>query len=103
VVLPLEAADPGSSLSPPRGAGAALADRGLTPSGIVSQDEEAIRVRAAIEALEDATDRAILQLRFVDGISLRQIAERLSLSIDRVRDRFGFGLRHLQRHLESLR
>jgi RNA polymerase sigma factor (sigma-70 family) len=66
-------------------------------------DEQARLVQAALERLADDTDRAILRLRFFDGLSLRQIAERLALSYDKVREHYQSGLGQLERELGRLR
>ena len=45
----------------------------------------------------------IVRLRFFEGLSLRQVAGRLQLSYDKVRERFRFSVRRLQQYLEELR
>jgi RNA polymerase sigma factor (sigma-70 family) len=66
-------------------------------------DEQVERVRAALERLTDDQDRQIVHLRFLEGLSLRQIATRLGRSHEFVRQRFHAALRVLERELESLR
>ena len=73
-----------------------------TPSATIQADEQAQMVRAAIERIPDTTDRTIVRLRFFDCLSLRQIAERLNLSYDKVRDRYQASMRLLERELGGL-
>src|SRR5262249_23599367 len=47
-----------------------------TPSNQARAGEAGSLVHQALERIPDATDRAIVQLRFFEGLSLRQIAER---------------------------
>ena len=49
-----------------------------------------------------ARDREIVRLCFFDGLSLRQIAERLQLSYDKVRQRYHRSLKVLERELGGL-
>jgi RNA polymerase sigma factor (sigma-70 family) len=72
---------------------------GPTPSANAGLEEQAQRIRAALEKLPQATDREIMQLCFFEGLSLRQIAERLQLSYDKVRERYHCSLKALQREL----
>lgn len=73
-----------------------------TPSAVAVAAEVDLRVRAALEAVPGDTDRRILQLCFVQGLSLRNIAEQLDIGYDKVRERYHAGLRFLGRELESL-
>jgi RNA polymerase sigma factor (sigma-70 family) len=75
------------------------ADPEPTPSVNLSTDEQARLVQAALERLADDTGRTILRLRFFDGLSLRQIADRLAISYDKVRERYQSGLAQLEREL----
>jgi len=75
---------------------------GPTPSANAGLEEQAERIRAALEALPEATDREIVRLCFFDGLSLRQIAERLALSYDKVRERYHRSLKVLERELGGL-
>jgi RNA polymerase sigma-70 factor (ECF subfamily) len=70
-----------------------------TPSAIVCLDEETRRVEAAIASLPDELDRSIIQLRFFDGLSLRQISERLATSYERVLGRYHAALAVLENTL----
>lgn len=74
-----------------------------SPSAHAEAAERAERVRAALNRLDDHEDRQIVHLRFVEGLSLRQIAARLSRNHEHVRQRFHAALRLLERDLEDLR
>ena len=73
-----------------------------SPSEEVGAHERAVLVRAAVSRLPQSLDRQILKLRFFEGLSLRQIADRLSIGYDRVRERYAISLRWLERDLEPL-
>jgi RNA polymerase sigma factor (sigma-70 family) len=60
----------------------------LTPSANAQADEQARRVQEALARLSDPLDRYIIRLRFFEGISLRQIAERLGSNHETVRQRY---------------
>jgi RNA polymerase sigma factor (sigma-70 family) len=64
------------------------ADGGPSPSANLRAGEQTRLVLEALERLPDETDRRIMRLRFFEGQSLRQIADRLPLPYDHVRDRF---------------
>jgi RNA polymerase sigma factor (sigma-70 family) len=82
------------SLNPPAG--------GSTPSSHVRQGEEGTLLHEALENIPEVMDRLIIRLRFYEGLSLRQIAEQLQVSPDKVRERFHFTLRRLERDLKGL-
>jgi RNA polymerase sigma-70 factor, ECF subfamily len=98
VVLPLRDGGPGSSDGGWRREPAA---DGPTPSGAFQIDEEARLVQSALEKIPDSLDRDILRLRFFEGVSLRQIAERLGLRYLIVRERYQVSLRVMERELED--
>jgi RNA polymerase sigma factor (sigma-70 family) len=75
---------------------------GPTVSATVRQAEQTQLIQAALERMDDEVSAAIIRLHFFEGLSLRQIAGRLSLSYDKVRDRYAAGMRHLERELGSL-
>lgn len=74
-----------------------------SPSSIVRVGERERLIRAALESLTDETAKKILQLRFVDGLSLRQISDQLGISYDKVREQFNRSLRYLESKLEGLK
>jgi len=69
---------------------------GKSPSGIAATSEDTCRVRKAVERIADPTDRAVIQLAFWDGLSLREIADILDQSYDSVRRRFHSALRGIE-------
>jgi RNA polymerase sigma factor (sigma-70 family) len=99
-LLRLDAAGPAGSSSD--AAGVEPAAGGPTPSVNVGSEEQAQLIRAALENLPEAVDREIMRLCFFEGLSLRQIAARLPLSYDKVRERYHHGLRVLERTLGRL-
>ncbi len=68
---------------------------GSTPSSAVRRDEETDQIRAALESLSDIEERDVVRLRFFESLPLREIAKRLNLTYDQVRDRFHKGMEHL--------
>ena len=73
-----------------------------TPSANAQAEEQARLVQEAIARLSDPLDREIVQLRFVDGLSLRQIAVKLGCNHESVRQRYHAVLGRLQRELGGL-
>jgi RNA polymerase sigma factor (sigma-70 family) len=73
-----------------------------TPSANAQAQEQAWRVQEALTRLADPLDRDIVRLRFFEGISLRQIAERLGCNHETVRQRYHTLLHQLQRDLDGL-
>ena len=70
-----------------------------TASSIFVHDEEAMRLQAAMKQCLDDQGRQVLSLRVVEGLSLKEISERLSLSYDQVRYKFDKSLATLQKQL----
>jgi RNA polymerase sigma-70 factor, ECF subfamily len=100
-LMSLDAAVPGGSTYAGKAAEPA-ADQ-PTPSANVRAGERARLVREALAELADEKDREIVRLCFFEGLSLRQVADRLQFSYDAVRQRFHGSLRRLERRLEELR
>jgi RNA polymerase sigma factor (sigma-70 family) len=98
--LRLDAA-PGADTSSAAG-GLDPAAGGPTPSANVGAAEEARLIRDALDKIPDDTDREIVHLCFFQGLSLCQIAEKLNLSYDKVRERYHQCLRFLDRELGEL-
>jgi RNA polymerase sigma factor (sigma-70 family) len=73
-----------------------------TPSAHLWAAERREAVRAAVETLTDEKDREIIRLRFFEEQSLAQIARRLQLSYDDVRERFHRSLQRLEPYLREL-
>ncbi len=76
---------------------------GQSPSTLAGGEERMRRVRAALETLPDAHQREIVRLHVFEGVTLRQIGERLSLTYDQVRDRYRAAMRRLESDLDGLR
>jgi len=76
--------------------------RESSPAASAQAEEDARLVRSAIDQIPGETDRAIIRLRFGEGLSLQEISQRLSLSYDEVRDRFHASIRHLEQELAEL-
>ena len=76
-------------------------NRNSTPSAGSQfvRDEEAERLQAAMSECLDQQGQLVLNLRVVEGLSLKQISERLSLSYDQVRYKFEKSLAELQKKL----
>jgi RNA polymerase sigma factor (sigma-70 family) len=85
-----------------QGAGIDPAGSGPTPSAIAAGHEQDHLVRQAILKIPNETDREIVRFYFFEGLSLRQIAERLGLSYDKVRERHHASLGFLERELGGL-
>jgi RNA polymerase sigma factor (sigma-70 family) len=73
-----------------------------TPSAELHAEDRRNVVQAALQHLPDEMDREIVRLRFFEDLSLAQIAKRLDLSYDNVRDRFHDSLKRLEPHLQKL-
>jgi RNA polymerase sigma factor (sigma-70 family) len=67
-----------------------------TASSIVNDEEQREKLHDAIESLSSAESKKIVVMCFHEGLSLRQIAGRLSISYDQVRYRFHAALRELE-------
>lgn len=72
-----------------------------SPSSVLGTDEQKRLVVQAIEQLPPEV-RAIVRLRFYDGLTLREIAAREQLTYDQVRYRFEQGMEELERLLGTL-
>lgn len=75
------------------------AGRTPTPSAIVGDGEVADLLRQTIEQLPDPLDREVVRLAHFEGVSLRQIAKRLNVSLDIVRARYHKSLKALAQTL----
>jgi RNA polymerase sigma factor (sigma-70 family) len=76
---------------------------GLSPSAHAEADERVELIRAALDKIADEVDHRIVHLCFFEGISLRDVAERLHLNREDVRQRFHTAMRFLEQELEGLR
>jgi RNA polymerase sigma factor (sigma-70 family) len=84
------------------GAGLDPLASGPTASANVGAEEQARLIREAVARIPQLTDREIVRLCFFEGQSLRQVAESLQLSYDKVRERYHHALRVLERELGGL-
>lgn len=75
--------------------------REASPSAYARSEELDRSVREAIAKLPDALNADIVRLYMLEGLNLAQIAERLGLGYDKVRDRYWATMRHLQRDLKE--
>jgi RNA polymerase sigma factor (sigma-70 family) len=91
-------------LAEPDGAGGTGEPPGRepTPSVNLRRVEQHESVRAALERLPSEPGRVIVRLHFFEGVSLREVARRLSLSYDQVRERYRVSMRFLERELGPL-
>lgn len=92
----------GPGRSTGRGAPVVALDGGPTPSANVRGREAARLVQSALEKLPDQLDRDIVRLRVFEGLSLRDTAARLELTLDRVRGRYQAALKRLEKDLGGL-
>ena len=72
-----------------------------TPSAEAGKDERASLIQSALERLPSAESREVLRLCFFDGLTLRQVAERLALTYSQVRERYHAAMRVLERDLKD--
>ena len=98
-VLPLGVPMPGQSSSD-GGVVDPLA-RELTPSAYAREGERDEKIHEVLDQLEDSVGSEIVRLRFFQGMSLQEIAKKLDLTYDRVRDRYRSAMRKLERDLEG--
>ncbi len=77
----------------------ALADTGTSPSGQAARDEERGRVREALAALTP-TDREVLELRYIEGLSFAEVAQRLAIGLSAVKMRHLRSVERLSRLLD---
>jgi RNA polymerase sigma factor (sigma-70 family) len=98
--LPLDA--PGSGESGDEQGGLDPASSGPSPSTNVQAHEQARLIREALARIPADQDREIVRLSFFEGLSLRDIARRLNLSYDKVRERYHCTLRRLEHELKGL-
>jgi RNA polymerase sigma factor (sigma-70 family) len=73
-----------------------------SPSANARLDERDRLVLQALADLPDEIDRTLVRLRFFDGLSLREITDRVGLTYDQVRLRYQQALRQLGSRLGKL-
>ena len=72
----------------------------ISPSQIVMRDEEALRLRAAMQHLPD-DEREAVRLRYFENWTLPQIGEHLGLTPDAVIWLMKRSMKHLKEHLKN--
>lgn len=77
-----------------------VAGHETTPSQIVMRDEEASRLRAAMQHLPD-DEREAVRLRYFENWTLQQIGEHLGLNSDAVVWLMKRSMKHLKEHLQD--
>ena len=97
----LDAALPGPSTAPWGHSQPETAEP--SPSGHAEANEQAKHIREALDRLADYGTTQIVRLRFLEGLSLRQIAAKLSRNHEHIRQPFHAALRLLEHDLEDLR
>jgi RNA polymerase sigma factor (sigma-70 family) len=73
-----------------------------TPSARLRAQEQERLVEGALGGIDDPTDREIVRLYFFAGLSLTKIADRLGVTLDRVRKGFHDSLRRMRLDLDAL-
>lgn len=58
--------------------------------------------QAALKCIANPAGREIVRFRFYEGLSLRQVAQRLGLGYDQVRQRYQIIIRRLERELGGM-
>jgi RNA polymerase sigma factor (sigma-70 family) len=73
-----------------------------SPSTNAAAEELLRLIHQALDKLDDATQKDIVRLQFFEGLSLRQIADRLGINREQVRQEFHAAMRQLEHDLRSL-
>ena len=93
--------DDGSAPDASRARRDQLPAAGPTPSHDLRMQDQGIKIREALQAL-DADERLVIEMAFFGGLSFPQIATQTSLSHDQIRSRFHKALARLGRSLDGL-
>ena len=72
-----------------------------TPSSIMVRNESVEQLQEAISACLNDEAKTILELRMTEGLSLTEIAERLEMTYDMIRNRYKTSLRLLEKWLKE--
>ncbi|MCZ6692161.1 MAG: RNA polymerase sigma factor [Planctomycetota bacterium] len=73
-----------------------------SPSSSARANERAQGVRAALGRIPNETDAAILRMRWIEGMTLKEISERLHVHYEKVRDRYRLTMLGMERDLKDL-
>ncbi len=90
---------PTDTPGPPQKAEALAKDP--TPSECIRAEEMARMVRAAVDALPNKMDAAIIRMRFFQGMKIEDVCGQLGLGYDAVRNRYRAASRELQGKLRE--
>ncbi len=71
-----------------------------TPSSYANARSQAARLRDAIDRM-DPLDAEVMKLRFLEGLTVREVAERLGLTVDQVRTIIDRGIKRLGWELDD--
>jgi RNA polymerase sigma-70 factor (ECF subfamily) len=74
-----------------------------SPSTNARMNEQDCRIQEAMARCLNTDEREIIRLEFFEGLTLTQVAARLGLTYDQVRERHRVAMRRLERELEALR
>ena len=96
-LFPVEKPKPGESSG--QAGGTAPVARDPRPSANLRTEEQERLVQEALSRFPNPQVRSIVELRFFQDLSLREIAHRLQLTYEQVRDRYQQGMRWLKREL----
>lgn len=78
------------------------ASPGPSPSGAVRMDERMERIEEALRKLPRKSDAEIVRMHFFGGMALPEVAEKLDMKYNYVRDRFRVSMQRLQNDLSKL-
>ena len=99
-IVSLEAKRPGQSTTSQRGIDPPARD--TSPTAHARSGEQMERVLQALDRMEDKTDAAILRMRALEGMNLREIAKRLDIGYMKVWRRYQTTLKRLQQTMKGL-
>ncbi|MCZ6688144.1 MAG: RNA polymerase sigma factor [Planctomycetota bacterium] len=99
-IVSLEATRPGQSTTSQRGIDPPAPDP--SPTAHARSGERMERVLRALNRLEDKTDAAILRMRLLEGLNLREIAQRLDVGYKKVWNRYQATLKRLRQIMKGL-
>lgn len=73
-----------------------------SPSAHAMAEESSERLLAALETMPDSPDTAILRMRLIDGLNLREIADRLGFAYKTVWNRYQATIQILEKKMKGL-
>ena len=75
---------------------------GPSPSSNVRMDERMLQIEEALKKLPRQSDAQIVRMHFFEGMALPEVAKKLDLKYNYVRDRFRVTMQRLQQDLKKL-